>query len=397
MAGLEVAAMNTGKTVFSQLMHVLPRYEFDKCVSRYQGNKWVNDFSCWNQFLCMAFAQLSHRESLRDIEVTLNSHHPKLYHMGIKKRIARSTLADANEIRDWRIYQDFAHCLITIATKLYQDEPLPIDIENELYALDSSTIDLCLSLFPWAKFRKTKAAIKLHTLLDLRGSIPVFIRVTEGKTHDVKVMDQVPTPPNSIQVMDRGYLDFARLYQIHLIPAYFVIRAKRGFQFRRIRSMPVDKSAGVQCDQIIVVTGTKSKQGYPEHLRRVRYFDSELEKRFVFITNNFGVDSKTVADIYRCRWQVELFFKWIKGHLRIKSFYGTSENAVKTQVWIAISIYLLVGIMKKQWSIPMSTHTLLQILEVNLFEKRAINQIADEAMKHELNTQIDNQLKLFDY
>ena len=389
--------MNTGKTVFSQLMHVLPRYEFDKCVSRYQGNKWVRDFSCWNQFLCMAFAQLSHRESLRDIEVTLNSHHQKLYHMGIKNRIARSTLADANEKRDWRIYQDFAHCLIAIATRLYRDEPLPIDIETELFALDSTTIDLCLSLFPWAKFRKTKAAVKMHTLLDLRGSIPVFIRVTEGRTHDVKVMDQVPTPPNSIQVMDRGYLDFARLYQIHLIPAYFVIRAKRGFQFQRIRSTPVDKNTGVQCDQTIVVTGTKSKAGYPEHLRRVRYFDAELEKRFVFITNNFSVAPRTVADIYRCRWQVELFFKWIKGHLRIKSFYGTSENAVKTQIWIAISIYLLCAIMKKQWTIPESMHTFLQIIEVNLFEKRTVNQVVVEAMKHEINTPIDNQLKLFDY
>lgn len=389
--------MNTGKIVFSQLIHVLPRYEFDKCVELYQGNKWVRDFSCWSQFLCMVFAQLSHRESLRDIEVSLNSHHSKLYHMGLRNRVARSTLADANERRDFRIYQDFAHALIPIATKLYRDEPLPLDLENELYALDSSTIDLCLSLFPWARFRRTKAAIKLHTLLDLRGSIPVFIEVTEGKTHDVKVMDQVPTPPDSFQVMDRGYFDFARLYQIHLIPAYFVIRTKSNLQFRRIRSLPVDKSAGVQCDQIIMLTGPKSQKDYPEQLRRVRYFDSELDKRLVFLTNNFMVQAKTVADIYRCRWQVELFFKWIKGHLRIKSFYGTSQNAVKTQIWTAISAYLLVAIMKKQWDIPISLHTFLQILEVNLFERRPINQIVEEAMIHELNTVLDNQLKLFDY
>lgn len=389
--------MNMGKIVFSQLIHVLPRYEFDKCVELYQGDKWVRDFPCWSQFLCMAFAQLNHRESLRDIEVTLNSHHKKLYHMGLRNRVARSTLADANEKRDFRIYQDFAHALIPIATKLYRDEPLPVDIENELYALDSSTIDLCLSLFPWARFRRTKAAIKLHTLLDLRGSIPVFIEVTEGKTHDVKVMDQVPTPPDSFQVMDRGYLDFARLYQIHLIPAYFVIRAKSNLQFRRVRSLPVDKSTGVQCDQIIMLTGPKSGKDYPEQLRRVRYFDSEIEKRLVFLTNNFAVDSRTVADIYRCRWQVELFFKWIKGHLRIKSFFGTSQNAVKTQIWIAISAYLLVAIAKKQWNIPVSMHTFLQILEVNLFDKRSINLIVDEAMKHKLNTKLDNQLKLFDY
>jgi hypothetical protein len=389
--------MNTGKSIFSQLIHVLPRYQFDQCVERYQGNKWVRDFSCWSQFLCMAFAQLSHRDSLRDIEVTLNSHHRKLYHLGLRTRVARSTLADANEKRDFRIYQDFAHALIPIATKLYREEPLPVDLENELFALDSTTIALCLSLFPWARFRTTKAAIKLHTLLDLRGSIPVFIVVTEGKTHDLKVMEQVPTPPDSIQVMDRGYLDFERLYQLHLLPAYFVIRAKSNFRFRRIRSLPVDKTTGVRCDQIIVLTGTKSKQEYPEPLRRVRYFDSELNKRFVFITNHFGLASKTVADIYRCRWQVELFFKWIKGHLQINSFYGTSENAVKTQIWIAISAYLLVAIVKKQRDIPISMHTFLQILEVNLFEKRLINQMVDEALKHELDTQLDNQLKLFNY
>lgn len=389
--------MHSGKFVFSQIMRALPRYQFNKSVDKYQGNKKVRDFPCWSQLICMIFAQLSHRQSLRDVEVALNSHHQKLYHMGLRARVARSTLADANERRDYRIYQDFAHALIPLATKLYRNEPLPIDIKNELYALDSSTIDLCLSLFPWARFRKTKAAIKLHTLLDLRGSIPVFIEVTEGKTHDVKVMDQVPTPPDSIQVMDRGYLDFARLYQINLIPAYFVIRAKKNLKFRRVRSLPVDKSTGVQCDQYILLTGQKSSQGYPEQLRRVRYLDPELDKRFVFLTNNFTVDSKTVAEIYRCRWQVELFFKWIKGHLRIKSFFGTSPNAVKTQIWTAISTYLLVAIMKKQWDIPISLHTFLQILEVNLFDRRPINQIVEEAMKHEKLPEFCNQLKLFDY
>lgn len=389
--------MNSGKTVFSQLMHALSRYEFDKCVTRYHGDKWVNDFTCWSQFLCMSFAQLCHRESLRDIEVTLNSHHQKLYHMGLRNRIARSTLADANEKRDFRIYQDFAHALIPVAVRLYRNEPLPIDLQRELFALDSSTIDLCLSLFPWAHFRKTKGAIKLHTLLDLRGSIPVFIEVTDGKTHDVKVMDRVPTPPDSFQVMDRGYLDFARLYNVHLAGAYFVIRAKSNLQFRRVRSLQSDKNTGVQCDQIIMLTGQKSRRDYPEQLRRVRYLDSELDKRLVFLTNNFAVDSKTIADIYRCRWQVELFFKWIKGHLRIKSFFGTSPNAVKTQIWIAICAYLLVAITKKRLDVPASMHTFLQIIEVNLFERTPINQIVEEAMKQDNFSEFSNQLKLFDY
>lgn len=389
--------MNTGKTVFSQLMHALPRHEFDKCVHQYQGNKWVNSFTCWSQFLCMVFAQLSHRESLRDIEVTLNSHHQKLYHMGIRNPIARSTLANANEKRDFRIYQDFAHALIPIAVKLHRNDPLPIDLGHELYALDSSTIDLCLSLFPWARFRKTKGAIKLHTLLDLRGAIPVFIEVTEGKTHDVKVMDQVPMPPDSFQVMDRGYLDFAKLYRIHLAGAYFVIRAKKNLQCRRVRSITVDKTTGVQCDQIVMLTGPKSKMDYPEQLRRVRYRDLEHDKRLVFLSNNFAVDSKTIADIYRCRWQVELFFKWIKGHLRIKSFFGTSPNAVKTQIWIAICAYLLVAITRKRLELPVSMHTFLQILEVNLFERMPINQIVEDAMKQKPTPVFDNQLKLFDY
>jgi len=388
--------MNPGKNVFSQLMHVLPVYDFNKYVQQYQGDKRVRDFSCKNQFLCMAFAQLSGRTSLRDIEVTLNSHRIKLYHMGFRGRLARSTLADANEKRDFQIYRDFAYALIPIATKLYRGEELPVDLKNELYALDSTTIDLCLSLFPWARFRKTKAAVKVHTQLDLRGSIPTFIAITDGKTHDVKIMGDVPLPSNAFQVMDRGYLDFQRLYQIHLIPAYFVIRAKTNLRFRCIRSMPVDKTTGVQCDQVISLTGTKSKKDYPETLRRVKYFDPERKKHLVFLTNNFIITAFTVAEVYRCRWRVELFFKWIKGHLRIKAFFGTSSNAVKTQIWIAISIYLLVAIAKKQWKLTVSLHTLLQILEVNLFEKRPINHIVEEAMGHEIVCEVDKQLKLLD-
>jgi len=345
----------------------------------------------------MAFAQLSGRESLRDIEVTLNSHHTKLYHMGIRGRITRSTLADANEKRDWRIYRDFAHALIPIATKLYRDEELPVDIENELYALDSTTIDLCLSLFPWARFRKKKAAVKMHTLLDLRGAIPTFVAVSDGLTHDVKLMNVVPTPPDAFQVMDRGYLDYEQLYRIHLIPAYFVIRAKSNLKYRRIDSRTVDKNTGLRCDQTIVLTGPRSRNYYPEPLRRVRYYDSEQKRYFVFLTNNFTIDAITVADVYHCRWQVELFFKWIKGHLRIKAFFGTSPNAVKTQIWIAISVYLLVAIAKKQLDVPGSLHTFLQILEVNLFEKRSINQIVKEVMCQELGPLFANQLILFNF
>lgn len=345
----------------------------------------------------MAFAQLSGRESLRDIEVTLNSHHKKLYHMGIRGRIARSTLADANEKRDWRMYQDFAHTLIPIAKRLYRDEELAVDIENELYALDSTTIDLCLSLFPWARFQQKKAAVKIHTLLDLRGSIPTFVAVSDGLTHDVSLMNVIPTPLDAVQVMDRGYLDFKQLYRIHLIPAYFVIRAKSNLKYRRIHSTPVDKNIGLRCDQAITLTGKRSKYYYPEPLRRVRYFDSKQNRYFVFLTNNFAIDAKTVADIYHCRWQVELFFKWIKGHLRIKAFFGTSSNAVKTQIWIAISVYLLVAIAKKQWDVPVSLHTFLQIIEVNLFEKRPIYQIVTEAIGQEMEPLFANQLNLFNF
>ena len=388
--------MNLGKTVFAQLLQYVPRYEFNQCVWRYHGNYKVRSFSCWEQFLCMSFAQLTYRESLRDIEACLNSHHQKLYHMGFRGRVSRSTLADANERRDFRIYQDFGHILIGIARKLYQGEDLGLDLQQTVYALDSTTIDLCLSTFPWARFRKNKAAIKLHTLLDLRGAIPCFIGLTTGKVHDVNMMDAVPIETDSICAMDRGYLDFQRLYQVHLTPAFFVIRAKRNLRFRRLYSSPADKKAGVQADQTIVLTGNKSRIAYPETLRRVRYYDAGKNKRLVFLTNHFLIPAKTVADIYRSRWHVELFFKWIKQHLRIKAFYGTSFNAVKTQIWIAISIYLLVAIIKKRLNLPGSLHTILQILEVNIFEKKPIYQTVSDALKHKPENCNANQLILFD-
>ncbi len=387
--------MNTGKTIFAQLLQYLPKYEFNKSVERYNGNYKVRSFSCWDQLLCMSFAQLTGRESLRDIEACLNSHRQKLYHMGFRGQVSRSTLAEANERRDFRIYQDFAHILIKTARELYQAEELGLDLQRTIYALDSTTIDLCLSTFPWAEFRKNKAAIKLHTLLDLKGAIPTFVGFTTGKVHDVNMMDAVPLEKDSICTMDRGYLDFQRLYQVHLSSAFYVIRAKRNFKFRRLYSNPVDKTLGIQADQTIVLAGTKSRKEYPETLRRVRYLDAEKNKRFVFLTNHFGITAKIVADIYRLRWQVELFFKWIKQHLRIKAFYGRSPNAVKTQIWIAISIYVLVAIVKKRLNIPCSLYTFLQILEVNIFEKKPIFQAVSDALKQKSETNSSNQLILF--
>jgi len=319
--------MNAGKTVFAQLLAHLPRHEFRRAVSRYQGNYRVRSFSCWDQFIAMAFAQLSGRESLRDIEACLSSHREKLYHVGMRGKISRSTLADTNERRDFRIYEEVGYSLIRIARKLYQSEELAVELDRSLYALDSTTIDLCLSLFPWATFRKTKAAVKMHTLLDLRGSIPTFVGLTSGAVHDVHFLDVVPLEEESVVTMDRGYLDFERLYAVHRLPAFFVIRAKRNLRFRRLSSSPVDKTCGVRVDQIIALMGTKSRQDYPESLRRVAFYDGENHRRLVFLTNLFTVSPKTVADIYKQRWKVELFFKWIKGHLRIKSFYGTSANA----------------------------------------------------------------------
>ena len=389
--------MNSGKTVFAQLFQSLPHYEFNKCIQRYRGNYRIKNFSCWNQFLCMAFAQLTGREGLRDIETCLNSHHEKLYHMGFRSRVSRSTLADANEVRDFRIYQDFGYYLINIARKLYQGEELALKLEQSVYALDSTTIDLCLSLFPWASFRKTKAAIKMHTLLDLKGSIPTFISLTTGKVHDVNILDTLPLETESIVTMDRAYTDFERLYTIHRMPAFFVVRAKKNLRCRRLYSQKIDKTSGVRADQTIMLTGKKSIEAYPEVLRRVSYVDTEKNKRFVFLTNHFNISAKIVADIYRQRWQIELFFKWIKQHLRIKKFYGTSANAVKTQIWIAVSIYLLVAITKKQLELPGSLYTILQILEVNIFEKKPIFQLVSDALKQKTNDPICNQLNLFDY
>ncbi len=387
--------MNTGKTVFAQLIQHLPRYEFNQCVLRYRGNYKVRSFSCMDQFLCMAFAQLTYRESLRDIVTCLNSHRSKLYHMGFRGKIAKSTLADANELRDFRIYQDFGYLLIDIASKLYRNEEFGLDLKLSVYALDSTIIDLCLSTFPWATFRKKKAAVKIHTLLNVQGSIPTFIFVTPGSVHDVNMMDTVPFEAESVYAMDRAYLDFERLYQIDQLSAFFVIKSKSNTRLRRIYSAPVDKANGVQADQTVMLIGYKSRKAYPDPFRRVRYYDVERNKRVVVLTNNFLIPAKTVADIYRSRWQVELFFKWIKQHLRIKSFFGTSPNAVKTQIWIAVSVYLLVAIVKKRLNLPGSLHTILQILEVNLFEKIPISQLVEETFNHENEYRDDNQLNLF--
>ena len=392
--------MHSGQIVFSQVMDFLPMYEFNKCVKRYNGNYHVKSFSCFNQFLSMAFAQLTYRESLRDIEACLRSMQKKLYHAGIRGKVSRSTLAEANEKRDWRIYSDFCHVLIDRARDLYRGEEFDIELDQMTYALDSTTIDLCLSLFPWARFRKNKAAIKMHTLLDLQCNIPTFIKITDGKVHDVNILDSLIVEPGSFYVMDRGYLDFARLYTMSQLLAFFVIRAKKNFKARRIYSHRVSKSTGLKCDQTIVLTGYKSYKDYPEKLRRIRYFDFETNKNFVFLTNNFILPALTIALLYKCRWQIELFFKWIKQHLRIKSFYGTSENAVKAQIWIAISIYVLIAIIKKRLHIDMSLYTILQILSVTLFEKIHLIQVfanLDCDYLENKRNQPSKQLKLFDF
>lgn len=390
--------MNTGRTVLSQLMDFLPMKEFRRCVERYRGNHHARSFSCWDQFLCMTFAQLSYRESLRDIECCLRSMRRKLYHMGIRGKISRSTLADANEKRDWRIYADFAQVLISTARDLYVDDDFGVELEETVYALDASTIDLCLSLFPWARFRKTKGAIKLHTLLDLRGSIPTFISITDGKVHDVNILDDLIPEPGAFYVMDRGYLDFERLYVLNQCMAFFIIRAKRNTKFRRLYSRVIDKSTGLRCDQTIVLSGTKTQKRYPEKIRRVRYFDAGTEKRFSFLTNNFVVPAFVISELYRCRWQVELFFKWIKQHLRIKSFYGTSANAVKTQIWIAVCVYVLVAIVKKRLRLnEMSLYTILQILSITLFEKTSLLQVLTSSDYNNCIVPSSNQLKLFTY
>ena len=388
--------MYSGKLVFAQAMDHLPLHTFRRCVQRYNGNLHIKSFTCQDQYRCMGFAQLTYRESLRDIEACLNAQSNKLYHMGIRSNVARSTLADANERRDWRIYADFAQSLIQTARRLYIDEDLGLELDNTVYALDATTIDLCLSVFPWAHFRQTKAAVKLHTLLDLRGNIPSFIHISDGKLHDVNVLDVLLPEPGAFYVMDRGYLDFERLYQLNLASAFFVIRAKANLKFRRLYSHPVDKNTGLRCDQTVVLTGFYSAQYYPDKLRRIKYYDAETNKRFVFLTNNFSLPALTIAELYRCRWQVELFFKWIKQHLRIKSFFGTSENAVKTQIWIAVSTYVLVAIIKKRLNIKLSLYSILQILSLTLFESMPLDQLLTNCDQNMKNQNSDNQLNLFD-
>ncbi len=388
--------MNSGKTIFAQLMDFVPAYEFRKCVNRYSGNRKVIRFSCWDQYLCMAFAQLTFRESLRDIEACLRATQSRLYHLGIRGKISRNTLANANQNRDWRIYAEFAQTLISKARTLYAADAFGIELEQAVYVLDSTTIDLCLTLFPWAAFRKRKGAVKLHTLLDLHGNIPSVVIVTTGKVHDVNILDQLVIEPGAIYIMDRGYLDFARLHTIHHASAFFVTRAKTNFSRKRLYSQPVDKSTGIRCDQIVVLKGYYAKKDYPEKLRRIGYFDSKNNKMLVFLTNNFFLPATTIADLYRCRWQVELFFKWIKQHLRIKAFYGTTENAVKTQIWIAISVYVLVAIVKKTLNLSQSLYTILQILSVTLFEKTPIYQALSNVNHTNQTDLISNQLKLFD-
>ena len=364
--------MNQGRTVFSQLISFLPDREFRRCVERYQGDVRLREFSCWDQYLAMAFAQLTYRESLRDIEACLRSMQGKLYHLGFRGKVARSTLADANESHDWRIFADFAQLLITIARPLYAHDPIGVELNQSLYALDSTTIDLCLSLFPWAKFRKHKAAVKMHTLLDLHGNIPTFIRVTSGTVHDVNLLDEIMPEAGAFYVMDRGYIDFQRLFVFALSAAFFVVRTKSNVLLQRRYSHPVDKSTGVRSDQTVILTSFESASAYPDALRRVSYFDAETNKQLKFLTNNFTLPALTIAQIYKQRWKVELFFKWIKQHLRIKAFYGTSENAVKTQIWIAVSVYVLVTIVRKRLGLETSLYQILQILSVTLFEKTPI-------------------------
>jgi len=388
--------MNQGQTIFSQVIDFLPKKKFCQCVNRYYGNHRTRSFTCYDQFLCMTFAQLTYRESLRDIECCLRAMQEKLYHIGIRGKVSRSTLADANENRDWRIYSDFAQILIHEARRLYIDDDFGLELKDTVYALDSSTIDLCLSTFPWARFRKTKAAVKLHTLLDLRGDIPTFIWITDGKVHDVNVLDHLIPEPGAIYIMDRAYLDFLRLYQLHQSSAVFVIRSKTNTKLRRLYSHAVDKATGVRCDQTVVPTGFYSKKDYPEKLRRIKYYDAEKGRSFVFLTNQFLLPAVTIAELYRYRWRVEIFFKWIKQHLRIKKFFGTSENAVKTQIWIAISAYVLVAIMKKLLKIDLSLYTILQILSISLFEKKMIYQVLTETSYRNEITIPDKQLKLFE-
>jgi len=375
----------------------LSAYEFQKCVARYRGDSHGRGFSCWDQYLAMAFAQLTYRESLRDIEACLRSMSSKLYHVGFRGQVARSTLADANETHDWRIYADFAQVLIGIARPLYAQDPIGVDLDQSLYALDSTTIDLCLSLFPWARFRKHKAAVKMHTLLDLHGNIPTFIGITDGTVHDVNILDEILPEAGAFYVMDRGYIDFERLYVFTLCSAFFVVRTKANILLQRRYSQPVDKSTGVRSDQTVILTAIDSAKAYPDTLRRVSYHDTDSDKRLKFLTNNFVLPALTIAQIYKARWQVELFFKWIKQHLRIKRFFGTSENSVKTQIWIAVSVYVLVAIIRKRLGLEASLYQILQILSITLFEKTPILQALQSSDSQSDLTDPDKQLILFDF
>ena len=378
-------------------MAFLPDREFRRCVARYDGDARVRDFSCWDQYLCMAFAQLTYRDSLRDIEACLRALGTKLYHMGFHGKVSRSTLADANESRDWRIFADFAQVLIRIARPLYAADPIGVDLDQSLYALDSTTIDLCLALFPWARFRKHKGAVKMHTLLDLHGNIPTFIRITHGKAHDVNVLDEIVPEPGAFYVMDRGYIDFERLHRFTLAAAFFVVRTKQNILLQRRYSHPVDASTGVRSDHTVILTTAGSAKAYPDALRRVHYYDAETDHRLKFLTNNFTLPALTIAQIYKCRWQVELFFKWIKQHLRIKAFYGTTENAVKTQIWIAVSVYVLVAIVRKRLELELSLYQILQVLSLSLFEKTPILQALQASDSNSDSLDTGNQLILFDF
>ena len=387
--------MNRGKLVFAQLMQHLPLTTFRRCVTRYRGAFKVKSFSCLDQFLCMAFAQLTFRESLRDIEVCLRAQSSKLYHLGIRSAVARNTLANANAVRDWRIYADFAQSLIGIARPLYAQESFGVDLQETVYALDTTTIDLCLSVFPWAVFRTAKAAIKLHTLLDLRGNIPTFIHISDGKVHEVNVLDQLLPEPGAFYIMDRGFLDFERLYRFHEAGSFFVTRGKSNLKVQRRYSHPVDRTTGLICDQSVVLTGFYSHQGFEAPLRRIRFKDPKTAKTLIFLTNNFVLPAFTITELYRCRWQVELFFKWIKQHLRIKAFFGTSENAVRSQIWIAVSAYVLVAIVKKRLHLSASLYEILQILSLTMFEKIPLDQLLAQTMSDEIQPVSNNQLILF--
>lgn len=388
--------MLTGQYVFRQVINHLPLQIFHRCVARYEGERKVKNFSCLDQFQCMAFAQLTWRESLRDVEACLRAQPDKLYHMGFRSRVARNTLANANAVRNWRMYADFAQRLIAIARRLYADASLDVDWKDAVYALDSTTIDLCLSLFPWAPFRTTKAAIKLHTLLDLRGSIPSFIFISDGKMHDVNILDQLVMEPGAFYVMDRAYLDFERLARLHDAGCFFVTRAKTNLKAQRRYSRPVDRSTGIICDQTVVLTGFYSRQGYESPLRRIKFNDPETGKTLIFLTNNFALSATDIARLYKYRWQVELFFKWIKQHLRIKAFFGTSENAVKSQIWIAVSVYVLVAIIKKRLNLTASLYQILQILSLTLFEKSSLDQLLNVNLPKANADVLSNQLNLFD-